>query len=66
VAKDKFFPLKMIGQGSYAKVFKYKDEFYNKFFSDAGAIANFCTVLLFVIFVIGKLWILFRNSIPPA
>ena len=24
--------LKLIGEGSYAKVFKYKDEFYNKYF----------------------------------
>lgn len=32
-----------------------------KFFGDASAFANFCTILLFVIFVIGKIWILFRN-----
>ena len=31
------------------------------FFGDASAFANFCTILLFVIFVIGKIWILFRN-----
>lgn len=27
------FPLKQIGEGSYAKVFKYKDKFYNKVFA---------------------------------
>ena len=32
IAKEYNFPLKMIGEGSYAKVFKYKDEFYNKYF----------------------------------
>lgn len=32
VTKDHNFTLKMIGEGSYAKVFKYKDEFYNKYF----------------------------------
>lgn len=32
-----------------------------QFFGDANAFANFCTILLFVIFVIGKIWILFRN-----
>ena len=26
------YPLRLIGQGSYAKVFKYKDDFYNKYF----------------------------------
>lgn len=26
------FPIKLIGGGSYAHVFKYKDDFYNKFF----------------------------------
>ncbi len=26
------FPTKLIGEGSYAKVFKYKDEFYNRHF----------------------------------
>ncbi|CZQ82290.1 protein kinase family protein [Trichococcus collinsii] len=26
------YPLKLIGEGSYAKVFKYKDDFYNKCF----------------------------------
>lgn len=26
------YPIKLIGEGSYAKVFKYKDEFYQKFF----------------------------------
>ena len=31
------------------------------FFENASGIANFCTILLFVIFVIGKIWILFRN-----
>ena len=30
-------------------------------FENASGIANFCTILLFVIFVIGKIWILFRN-----
>lgn len=29
---DNIFQLKFIGEGSYAKVFKYKDEFYNKDF----------------------------------
>jgi len=32
VSKDNKFELKLIGEGSYAKVFKYKDTFYNKFF----------------------------------
>lgn len=27
----------------------------------ASGMANFCTILLFIIFVIGKIWILFRN-----
>ncbi|WP_296117091.1 hypothetical protein [uncultured Eubacterium sp.] len=31
------------------------------FFENVSGIANFCTILLFVIFVIGKIWILFRN-----
>jgi len=31
-SKDYNFELKFIGEGSYAKVFKYKDTFYNKFF----------------------------------
>lgn len=31
------------------------------FFSNAGAIANFCTLLLFAIFVVGKTWVLIRN-----
>lgn len=30
-------------------------------FTEAGWIANFSTILLFVIFVIGKIWILWRN-----
>ena len=29
---ERKFNLKLIGEGSYAKVFKYKDTFYNKFF----------------------------------
>lgn len=29
---NKAFELKLIGEGSYAKVFKYKDEYYKKFF----------------------------------
>lgn len=32
VNKDYTYELKFIGEGSYAKVFKYKDTFYNKFF----------------------------------
>lgn len=32
ITKDYNFALKMIGEGSYAKVFKYRDEFYNKYF----------------------------------
>lgn len=28
---------------------------------DASAVANFCTILLFVLFVIGKVWILIRG-----
>lgn len=31
-SKDYNFELKFIGEGSYAKVFKYKDTFYDKFF----------------------------------
>lgn len=31
-SQDYNFTLNMIGEGSYAKVFKYKDEFYNKVF----------------------------------
>lgn len=30
--KDYNFFLKIIGEGSYAKVFKYKDDFYDKYF----------------------------------
>lgn len=29
---ERRYPIKLIGEGSYAHVFKYKDEFYNKFF----------------------------------
>lgn len=29
---ERKYPIKLIGEGSYAKVFKYKDEFYNKHF----------------------------------
>ena len=29
---NKFYPLKMIGYGSYANVYKYKDDFYNQSF----------------------------------
>ena len=32
INNDNNFELKMIGEGSYAKVFRYRDEFYNKFF----------------------------------
>lgn len=32
ISKDNNFELKMIGEGSYAKVFRYRDEFYNKYF----------------------------------
>lgn len=31
------------------------------FFVDAGWFANFCTILLFVVFIVGKIWILWRN-----
>lgn len=31
VSKENKYELKLIGEGSYAKVFKYKDTFYNKF-----------------------------------
>lgn len=30
--RESFMQLKLIGEGSYAKVFKYRDEFYNKSF----------------------------------
>lgn len=32
ITKDYNFTLRMIGEGSYAKVFRYRDEFYNKYF----------------------------------
>lgn len=32
VFAERKYPIKLIGEGSYAKVFKYKDEFYNKYF----------------------------------
>ncbi|MBQ8901752.1 MAG: protein kinase family protein [Bacilli bacterium] len=32
ITEDVSYPLKLIGEGSYAKVFKYKDEFYAKDF----------------------------------
>ena len=32
INNDNNFELKMIGEGSYAKVFRYRDEFYNKYF----------------------------------
>lgn len=32
ISKDYKFSLKLIGEGSYAKVFRYRDEFYNKYF----------------------------------
>lgn len=34
--------------------------FIFSWFEGAGAVANFCTIILFVLFVIGKLWILIR------
>jgi hypothetical protein len=33
ISEERKFELKIIGEGSYAKVFKYKDTFYNKFFA---------------------------------
>ena len=30
--EEKCYPMQLIGEGSYAKVFKYKDEFYDKTF----------------------------------
>ncbi|RHQ88777.1 hypothetical protein [Clostridium sp. AF21-20LB] len=33
----------------------------NYFFTNASGLANFCTIILFVLFVIGKIWILKRN-----
>lgn len=30
--KEVMYPIKLIGGGSYAQVFKYKDEYYNKYF----------------------------------
>lgn len=30
---EHIYPIKLIGGGSYAQVFKYKDEFYNKYFA---------------------------------
>lgn len=30
--KNAVYPIKLIGEGSYADVFKYKDEFYDKYF----------------------------------
>lgn len=32
ITKDKFYDLKLIGEGSYAQVFKYFDEYYQKAF----------------------------------
>jgi len=32
-----------------------------EFFENAGGLANFCTFFLFVLFVIGKLWVIWRN-----
>lgn len=32
-----------------------------RFFLDASGIANFCTIILFVLFIIGKIWRLQRN-----
>lgn len=31
--KNMSFPIKLIGSGSYADVFRYKDEYYNRFFA---------------------------------
>lgn len=31
------------------------------FFNNASGFANFCTIILFVLFVLGKIWILHRN-----
>lgn len=31
--KEVMYPIKLIGGGSYAQVFKYKDEYYNKYFA---------------------------------
>lgn len=31
-------------------------------FAGASALANFCTIILFLIFVVGKIWILLRNK----
>ena len=31
-------------------------------FGGASALANFCTIILFMIFVVGKIWILIRNK----
>lgn len=31
------------------------------FFENAGGLANFCTIFLFGLFVIGKLWVIWRN-----
>ena len=31
-------------------------------FAGASALANFCTIILFLIFVVGKSWILIRNK----
>ena len=33
-----------------------------KGFEDAGWLANFCTILLFAVFIVGKIWILWRNK----
>jgi len=31
--KEYHYPLKLIGEGSYAQIFKFKDEYYQKIFA---------------------------------